>query len=294
MKKNGPTFYSIRKDKGISQKEVYMGVVSRSFYQKFEKGEYTTSTETFEKLLERINLTYDEFFYIKNDRQLVPYDQYLVTIFEAYQNEDSNILDKIQNQLRFSNLQKEVFLSKIALLLQNNLLNKKMNSSDFDFICIYLNKIQNWTFFEAKLFNNIMSLLPFKERNIYFKKYRSFSRSNADLGIINAEFSNWHSYIYLNHIQLLLFEGNYEEAIITLKEMKNDKERYFTNERNELAFLFLTQLVDLYNQEKRENALNKLNEVLELVYLLNKTNGSFYSRIKQIHEKRSKLYFINY
>ena len=59
MKKNGPTFYSIRKDKGISQKEVYMGVVSRSFYQKFEKGEYTTSTETFEKLLERINLTYD-------------------------------------------------------------------------------------------------------------------------------------------------------------------------------------------------------------------------------------------
>lgn len=65
----GPTIQKIRLSKGFTQKEVYSGVVSRSFYVKFEKGETDISVSKFKRILEALSLTFNEFFYIHDDFQ---------------------------------------------------------------------------------------------------------------------------------------------------------------------------------------------------------------------------------
>jgi len=291
MKKYGPIFKNIRRNKGISQKEVYIGIVSRSFYQKFEKGEYTTSIENFEQFLNRINLSYEEFTFIANDFQLISYDQHLVDIFKAYQDKDYKKLGEIYHLLCSSNIQKEVFLSQIAILLKENISKRKLKEDSLHFIYDYLDDVKDWTFFETKLFNNIMSLIPFDKRKLYFQKFRSFSHRNVDLALINVEISNWQSYIYLNHIQLLLYENRFNDTEKCIESMELDKSEFFTNERNELAFLFLSTLIKLYDPVERKAALEKLEYILKLVKLLNKTNWLLYTQIKEIHEERSKLKF---
>lgn len=290
MDKYGPTFRTIRKNKNISQKEVYTQIVSRSFYQKFEKGEYTISVNNFEKLLYRINIDYEEFKFIHHEYKLVPYDQYLVDIFEAYRNFDYKQLNSLSNSLRFSSIQREIFLSRVAILLKNNILSVKIKSDEEHLVYDYLDKIETWTSFEIKLFNNMMNLIPYNKRKIYFEKSRSFSRKNMSLALVNVEISNWQSYIYLNHIQLLLYEDYFNEASSVLLEMENDKNLYFTNERTELAFLFLTDLIKLYIPEEREITLANIEQVVQLVTLLNSSNGIVYRQIKIDHEQRSNTY----
>lgn len=65
----GETLKAIRLSKGLTQKEVYSGIVSRSFYVKFEKGESDISVTKFSKMLENLFLTFEEFMYIHNDHK---------------------------------------------------------------------------------------------------------------------------------------------------------------------------------------------------------------------------------
>lgn len=76
METYGPTIRQIRLDKGFRQKEIYSGIVSKSYAIAFEKGQHQMGLNHFEKTLERLYLTYDEFIYIKNGYQgheLQPY-----------------------------------------------------------------------------------------------------------------------------------------------------------------------------------------------------------------------------
>lgn len=71
----GPTIKAIRLEKNLPQKEVYSGVVSRSFFSKFEKGKSDISISKFKVLLDNLSLTFEEFLYIhngyKNDLDLI-------------------------------------------------------------------------------------------------------------------------------------------------------------------------------------------------------------------------------
>lgn len=240
----GLTFKKIRTNKSISQKEVYSGIVSRSFFQKFEKGQHSISVEKFQLLLNRINVSYDEFMYTHHNKLLTT-DHYLVEIFEAYWAQDANTLMELHHTLRFSANPTEVFLSRVALLFSSILSRQSEEDWDFEFIFEYLDKISSWTFFETKLFNNLMSIIPFEKRTHYFKKAQSFFTNSRKLATVNGEFSNWHSYIYINHIHLLLQENELELAEKALKEMKVSREQSYTNERNELAYVFLRNLIRL-------------------------------------------------
>ncbi len=54
MKAYGPLIKKIRMAKHYTQKEVYSGVASRSFYAKFEAGEYAIEALKFKRILENM------------------------------------------------------------------------------------------------------------------------------------------------------------------------------------------------------------------------------------------------
>ncbi|SES74691.1 Helix-turn-helix domain-containing protein [Enterococcus malodoratus] len=59
----------IRKAKGFTQKEVYTGIVSKTFYSDFEAGKYSVEITKFEAFLTNLGITYEEFEYFKNQSQ---------------------------------------------------------------------------------------------------------------------------------------------------------------------------------------------------------------------------------
>lgn len=64
MKAYGPLIKKIRMSKHYTQKEVYSGVASRSFYAKFEAGEYAIEAFKFKRILENMNMSEPEFFFL--------------------------------------------------------------------------------------------------------------------------------------------------------------------------------------------------------------------------------------
>lgn len=67
MENYGETFKRIRIGKGMTQKEVCLGIISQGNYSKFESGENPDiRVSILQALLLRLNLPMDEFFYIHN------------------------------------------------------------------------------------------------------------------------------------------------------------------------------------------------------------------------------------
>lgn len=88
----GDIFKVIRKKKGFTQKEIYAGIVSKTFYSDFEDGKYSIEVSKFECLLENLGISYEEFSYHR----------------ELYQpNEIKQLetkIDKLYNQGKFEEL----------------------------------------------------------------------------------------------------------------------------------------------------------------------------------------------
>lgn len=61
------TVRDIRTSKGIHQKDLYDNIISKSFAIEFEKGKHDITLTLFEKILKRMNMDLDEFFYIHRE-----------------------------------------------------------------------------------------------------------------------------------------------------------------------------------------------------------------------------------
>ncbi|TYV31013.1 helix-turn-helix domain-containing protein [Listeria monocytogenes] len=70
MKSIGETLKYIRTSKNLTQKDVYTNIVSRASYQNFESNKQTPNIAILYSLLHVLGMTIEEFFYIKNDKEL--------------------------------------------------------------------------------------------------------------------------------------------------------------------------------------------------------------------------------
>ncbi|HHP9242131.1 TPA: helix-turn-helix domain-containing protein [Listeria monocytogenes] len=70
MKTIGETLKYIRTSKNLTQKEVYTNIISRASYQNFESNKQTPTIAILYQILHVIGMTIEEFFYIKNNKNL--------------------------------------------------------------------------------------------------------------------------------------------------------------------------------------------------------------------------------
>ena len=70
MEKIGVTTRKIRLIKGLSQKQVYGGIISRSFANRFESGTNDIQASKFLKILDNLAISPTEFQYINNNYEL--------------------------------------------------------------------------------------------------------------------------------------------------------------------------------------------------------------------------------
>lgn len=193
---DGELFRQLRKDRGLSLQDVADEVNSVSFISKFEKGDSQISFYRLEHLLERINVSFEEFLYLRipdADSKMYDYlsDQpffmtgkfifYLNQIFkyndEANQShnfkEAINQMESLKKEL-LGETRDEKFLKLLCQLLTLNYqLNERDQEQPRDIkkffatlqelsapVVKYLYNVENWGVFEVLLFRFFQFSFP--------------------------------------------------------------------------------------------------------------------------------------
>lgn len=160
----GYVFRDIRLSKNYSLKEVSKGIISVSFLSKFERGNSDISLSKFSLLLDRLNLTLEEFMFISNDYKPTHLENILNNIKRAYENNDLALLLKIEEEehekwLKYnitSYLYNSIMIKALAHNLDSTIIFQK---DDLINISDYLFSVDNWGFYEIMLFGNTMHIL---------------------------------------------------------------------------------------------------------------------------------------
>ena len=157
---HGEFIKKIRKEKHFTQKELAEGILSKNFLSKFERGESKITSEIFMNLLERLNVSLDEFeqlvtskhsqkeFLQKLDTFKSQKDVYLL---ENLKVEEKQLFQVDRNRRHLHN---QILVEAHIQYLQGKNLDVKQKRV----IQSYLFEVEEWGNYEWELFGNIVFL----------------------------------------------------------------------------------------------------------------------------------------
>ncbi|QBO37361.1 Rgg/GadR/MutR family transcriptional regulator [Periweissella cryptocerci] len=157
MNTYGETFQAIRLNKNVSLRAVSEGIASDSFVGKFEKGLTNISFDKLVHLVERLNVTVEEFLFLDSTHN----DYFSVLLDEmntAYTNADiSKLIALADEQLRIyrdTNVPSYKCNWIMVRSLISDLEDEKLDDEFTNYIVNYLVGISEWTLYEVILFAN--------------------------------------------------------------------------------------------------------------------------------------------
>ncbi|MGX7162979.1 helix-turn-helix domain-containing protein [Enterococcus massiliensis] len=213
----GSFFGELRKSKGITQSKICKNIISRTTLSKFENGKLIPSAETFILLLDRLDISFDEFMYICRGYELSNKNKIIKDFFSLFSNQNIDTLYSIRNHCIL--IQKESYSRIIDLVIpvldsQIELYNNSKKEIP------YLPKIQIskiwqeiqlysfWSLDDIKILNCCLYLFPLETAThianqllVQLNKYDNFTETRT-----------LKCAIYLNLSLLLLQNGQYHYA----------------------------------------------------------------------------------
>ncbi|MEO3944230.1 hypothetical protein [Gorillibacterium sp. CAU 1737] len=96
----GVTVRSIRLSKGIPQKQIYTGIVAKSFAISFEQGRSMLNLHDFIQVLERVGVSWNEFDFIQRGYRNSEHTSLWRQFAEAANNRNSRTLDRLYREHR--------------------------------------------------------------------------------------------------------------------------------------------------------------------------------------------------
>lgn len=220
----GEAFKLTRKSRGITQNEISKKHLSRSTISKFENNKLNLSIENFEILLNSIDVSFEEFNFIKNNYSYSDKEKILYLFNNIFSNSDNLYIKKLislcDNYLS-NHFSKSIKNIKNTLYILDIMHSSPDYKSKVDVIELYaeeiwqdLSKVDSWTILDIKIIN---CCLHFFSSDIYIqisdqlmksiKKYKNFS----NITILETS-------IYLNLTLLFLLNKQKKEAKIFSKE----------------------------------------------------------------------------
>lgn len=290
----GHTMKQIRKMKGFTQKEVYTGIVSKTFYSDFEAGKYSVSIEKFEGLLQNLNVSFDEFMYFYNQNDLSDSRKLDKKIDELYKKGKFDELFAIYER-HFSNHVKEIrYLAAKAYLLvlitHTNFY--KLSRDPFIEILADLENAKMWTLNEIKLAKLVLLSIPEKE----------LDRSNKLFARIKKEITKYEKFdkkVYFEELADLFF--NRIQSLLILNDIKSSKEvlneysltiQSSDNMNLCIQLQFISILVGLYyDYPTYETKVKKFFTQMNKIPV---SECHFYRVIFDVHNEKAKNYFLRY
>lgn len=171
----GEYFRILRNEKRMSIIEASKGILSLGQLSKFERGLNEITVSKFVKLLNRINVTLEEFDLLCNDFENSNLQQLVKDIRKSYTNRDTEELLRLSND-EFSKWKTTRNINNrynyIMISIMNDELNerKTIKDDDVQILIDYLGSIDDWTYYEMVLFGNSISAIPINTVIIWSEK----------------------------------------------------------------------------------------------------------------------------
>lgn len=115
MSDYGKTYCEIRKSKGITQSEICKDFISRTSLSKFENGKVIPSVQTFIELINRIDVSFNEFLYINQGYRTNEKQRILNQFYSLFSNNEVSKLLGLKNECL--DFQEKSFSKTIDLLV---------------------------------------------------------------------------------------------------------------------------------------------------------------------------------
>ncbi|WP_312470366.1 helix-turn-helix transcriptional regulator [Neobacillus sp.] len=290
----GATMKNLRKQKGLTQKEIYTGVVSKSFYSDFEADKYSVSVDKFQGLLQNLNISFEEFLYFHNQMDISDTQKLEKDIDDYYKQGKFEELFSIYQEYYTSSIREVRYLASKAYLLvlitNSNFYN--FSRDPFNEIISNLEITKYWTLNEIKLAKLVLLSIPEKEMAESFKLYKKISEELSKyMNFSDMVYQKELADLYFNRIQSLLVLNNISEAEKVFQDYSNlmngiDDLNLF------IQFHFIEILLGLYldyfvSKEEIDSFLRRIDNVPV-------SECHFYKIIFQIHNEKAKNYFLRY
>lgn len=232
MKGYGETIRTIRQEKGFLQKEIYDGVVAKSFAIRFEKGEVMLQYDTFLTVLNSLNMTVDEFHFIHQNYQLVVEKNFWTEFTEGVSSSNErkllNVYDQEVNSKRVFNRVVAYLARGLATYYQVTTENlaQALNKEEISYVENYFLRKKLWTLDDVTCINLMYPILKPAIRKELFKK--------AHQELLNyRDFPNYYERMtsFLSDYILLCYEeADYQEGnlwFVKLQSLPRRKESIY-------------------------------------------------------------------
>ena len=264
----------IRQEKNLTQKELAEGILSKNFLSKFERGESKITSEIFLKLLERLNVSLDEFeqlvtakhsqkeFLQKLETFKSQKDEYLLENLEI---EEKQLFQSDRNRRHLHN---QILVEAHLQYLQG----KNIDVKQKRVIQSYLFEVEEWGDYEWELFGNIVFCLSTKETHLYldsiFRKARLGKQDTMHKRMLCRILLN----IFLEDIEANPSEASQVEAYLT--ELLEDEEFYY----EKIRFNYMQGILHIY-QGHVEKGKQECMKMIDIFYQLKQ-----YKKVSQYRE----------
>ncbi len=239
---HGEFIKKIRQEKHLTQKELAEGILSKNFLSKFERGESKITSEIFLNLLERLNVSLDEFEQLVISKH--SQKEFLQKLETFKSQKDGYLLENLKAE------EKELFQSdRNRRHLHNQILVEAhlqyLQGKNFDVkqkrvIQSYLFEVEEWGDYEWELFGNIVFCLSTEETHLYldsiFRKARLGKHDTMHKRMLCRILLN----IFLEDIEANSSEASQVEVYLT--ELLQDEEFYY----EKIRFYYLQGILHIY------------------------------------------------
>ena len=163
-KKYGQVLRRLREEKGYSLRQVSKGILSTSFLSKFERGESNISLSHFIDIIERMNISLDEFVFSANEYKPSELDRLMSEIASAYQRNNTSKLKMITNNEyeKWEEYGLDAYLcnSIMAEAMMLNLQRKEIDKKKREYLANYLFNVELWGNYELVIYANSLTIFP--------------------------------------------------------------------------------------------------------------------------------------
>ncbi|MGN7479189.1 hypothetical protein ACTHOQ_15190 [Solibacillus silvestris] len=258
----------IRLSKKISSETLYKGVFSRQARSNFEKGISDTTVNKFFIILDRLNLSLEEFYvaFTQNENAELHLFNNIAPVFYGKDIAGLKLLiTTLKEEYKKTNNIKYYHYQIMAKCMLNSL-NNKAASNDFEILSNYLNNCESWGYYEIMLFSNSINYFSQELIDTVFKRVKNT--------IINFQklqrYKNEYSMLLLNIITKSLFEFKYQIA----KKYFKEYEKLADILQNDMYY----QSMKIYFHEvisimiNKEHPTDELEKIVTIIGYLNMKN----------------------
>lgn len=170
----GNTIREIRLSKNLKLAELANGIVSVPFLSNYETGKSDISASKFLMLLDRLNVTYQEFQQFDSSNNPASNKKFLRNLSQAVYSDNISLLNDLlkKEEIYFKSDNNDRHLHNMMLiqLYTNRLCHLPNNRKQIKVITDYLEYTEDWGDYEVHLFGNAVIFMPPTIVNSFLKK----------------------------------------------------------------------------------------------------------------------------